>query len=257
MVDSSLRRVSAARRRELAAWVGERPDTVLAIHALAAGIGRLWLEEDRGGPRAVMIESPLTPGEPQGFGDPDGLLALLEQADGWRCLEVQRSVAASMRQQFARRWGLPREVIDVIHILDQGPPGIVHPLVRPLQPSDLTALKVAHPDLLPDRGLADAAATAGRLHGAVDGTKIVGQGGSFAAGEHYADVAVAVAPAYRRQGIATAAAARTCRQLAADGLLPVWSTSSDNVASLYAATALGFREVSRLTYLVRGHGPNP
>jgi GNAT superfamily N-acetyltransferase len=253
MVDSPLRRVSAAQRRELAAWVGERPATVLAIHALAAGTGRLWLEEDRGGPRAAMIESTLTPGEPQGFGDADGLLALLEHADGWRCLEVQRSVAASMKKQFARRWGLPREVIDVIHILDQGPPtDIAHPLVRPLKPSDLAALEVTHPDLLPDRGLADAAARAGRLHGAVDGTRIVGQGGSFAAGEHYADVAVAVAPAYRRQGIATAAAARTCRQLAADGLVPVWSTSSDNLASLRAATALGFREVSRLTYLVRG-----
>jgi len=43
----------------------------------------------------------------------------------------------------------------------------------------------------------------------------------------------------------------TCRQLVADGLVPVWGADAHNTASLRTAARLGFREVSRRTYLVR------
>ncbi len=36
--------VDTAQRRARSDRVGERPDTVLAIHAFASGTGRLWLE---------------------------------------------------------------------------------------------------------------------------------------------------------------------------------------------------------------------
>lgn len=247
MDDGSMARVDLAVRRAVSGWIGERPDTVLAIHALASGTGRIWLEGPPDAPRAVLVESALVSGEPQGFGDPDGLLELLERADGWRCLEVDDVTAAAMRDRFVRRWGDAPEVVDVVHLVDGVVPEITHPLVRPVRPAELRELGVAAPDLEVWR----AAAAAGRVHAAIVGGEIVGQGSSFAAGERYADVGVAVDPAYRRQGIATAAAAQTCRQLTADGLVPVWAAGAHNTASLRTAARLGFREVSRLTYLTR------
>lgn len=247
MDDVSMARVAPALRRAVSGWIGERPDTVLAIHALASGTGRIWLEGTPDAPRAVMVESALVPGEPQGFGDPDGLLALLERADGWQCLEVDDATAADMKDRFVQRWGDAPEVVDVVHLLDGEVPEISHPLVRRVDPAELRRLGMAGPDL----ELWSVAAAAGRVHAAIVGGEIVGQGSSFAAGERYADVGVAVDPAYRRQGIATAAAAQTCRQLGADGLIPVWAAGAHNTASLRTAARLGFREVSRLTYLTR------
>lgn len=146
-----------------------------------------------------------------------------------------------------QRWGAAPEVIDVIHVLDGVAPEIAHPLVRPVRPSELRELGVAGADLDLWR-----AAAAGWVHAAIVGEEVVGHGSSFAAGDRYADVGVAVEPAYRRQGIAAAAAAQTCRQLTADGLVPVWGAGSHNTASLRTAAKLGFEEVARLTYLVRG-----
>ncbi|WP_052668935.1 GNAT family N-acetyltransferase [Nitriliruptor alkaliphilus] len=254
MDDASMKRVNTAQRRALSEWVGERPDTVLAIHALASGAGRIWLEGTPDTPHAVLVESALVPAEPQGFGDPDGLLELLEHADSWQCIEVDGETAASMRERFAQRWGDAPEVVDVIHVLDGVPPEIAHPLVRPLRPSEIREFEAnaAHRQLLPAGDLVEAAAAAGRLHAVISGDRLLGQGSSFASGERYADVGVAVDPAYRRQRIATAAAAQTCRQLVTEVLVPVWGAGSHNTASLRIAARLGFQEVSRLTYLVRG-----
>lgn len=251
MPDDMIGLWSDAERRRIAEWVGERPETVLCVHALRSGAGRLWLEGTPDAPRAVVIESALTPGEPQGFGQVEALFACLERAEAWDCIEIDVDTAASLREGFERRWGIDREVIDVIHLLDRQPPDVVHPLVRRLAPSDLGELTAADLALLPASELVEPAAAAGRLHAAVDGTRIVGHGSSFASGARYADVGVAVHPAYRRQHIATAAAARTCRQLEADGLRPVWGTGTHNTASLRTAARLGFREVARLIYLVR------
>lgn len=251
MTDGPIAGLDAVDRHAIAAWIGERPETVLATHALTSGTGRLWLDGAPGAPQAVLVESALTPGEPQGFGSAEGLRDLLERADGWRCIEVDDRTAAELRETFARRWGIEREVTDVIHVLDGEPPDRTHPLVRRIDADEITGLAVADPDLLPARLLVEAAAATGRLHAAIDGLELVGHGSSFAAGDHYADVGVAVLAPYRRQGIATAAAARTCRALVAAGLEPVWGAGAHNDASLATAAALGFREVSRLTYLVR------
>ena len=85
---------------------------------------------------------------------------------------------------------------------------------------------------------------------ALDGDVVVGHGSSFAAGHTYADVGVHVAAAYRRRGLATACAARACVAVRQAGLVPIWGTGSQNVASLRVATKLGFEEVDRLVFLV-------
>lgn len=91
MDDASMSHVDRALRRSLSEWIGEGPDTVLAIHAFASGTGRSWLGGTPGDPRAVLVESALVPGELQGFGDPEGLLELLERVADWRCIEAMTS----------------------------------------------------------------------------------------------------------------------------------------------------------------------
>jgi ribosomal protein S18 acetylase RimI-like enzyme len=222
--------------------VEERPASVLAVHALRSGLGRSWSNDG-----AVLVEPALVSGEPMAYGEPDAILELLEEADGWTCVEVASEVVDAMRDRFDARWGLAREVTDVIHVLDGPPVPHEHPLVRRLDDLDLD-----DPDgVLPERAVTGPAVALGRVFGAVDGRRLLGHGSSFASGERYADIGVHVAESARRQGIAVAAAASACRAVQADGLVPIWGCGAHNDASMATAAALGFREVERLVYLVR------
>ena len=55
-------------------------------------------------------------------------------------------------------------------------------------------------------------------------------------------------PDARRQGLATAAAARMIEDLLAEGITPVWSCRESNHGSVALATKLGFRPVRTLPY---------
>ncbi|MGH1491138.1 MAG: GNAT family N-acetyltransferase [Acidimicrobiales bacterium] len=244
--------VSDDERRQVVDWIGERPETVLAVAALRSGAGRLWIEGGPTAPLALLVESALVPGEPQGFGDGEALLRLLEEADRWSCVEVDDVLAGEIEEGFARRWGLAHTVIDVVHEINEPVATYDHPLVRQLTPREALGLPSADADLLPDRQLVAAAAEQGRFFAAVDAGVIVGHGASLASGRVFADVGVHVAGAHRRRGVATACASRACQSLQNDGLIPVWGTSSENTASLAVAQKLGFVEIARLTFLVRG-----
>ena len=244
--------LSASERVALAEWIGERPETVLPVAALSAGAARAWVLGPAPDPHAALVESPLVPSEPQGFGSAEALLELLRFADGWACVEVDPLTAADLEEGFHERWGLARTVIDVVHRLDRPVMVRPHPLVRALTPDDVQRLPTASNDLLPsDRTMVAAAAANGRLFGAVASGVIVGQGSSMASASWFGDVGVHVADHLRRRGIATAAASAACAALQDAGLTPVWGAGSLNHASLGVAAKLGFVEVCRRTYLVR------
>ncbi|HXH58341.1 GNAT family N-acetyltransferase [Iamia sp.] len=249
-MESDIRRLESHVREGLVAFIGDSPETVLAIHALQSGLGRVWTSGPSDDLRAVIVESALVPGEPQGFGDPASLLDLLARAEGWRCIELNPDVADDITDDFERRWGIASRVIDVVHISRQCPRVEGHPRVRPLRVPDLSRLSVASDDVFPGRRVVEGAAARGRVFVAIDGDSIVGHGSSFAASGTYADIGVYVAASHRGQGIATSAAALACEAVRADGLTPVWGTGSDNQGSLGVAAKLGFLEVARLVFLV-------
>ena len=246
--------LSDGERRHVVDWIGERPETVIVVGAISSGAGRISIDGDPSAPVAVLVESALVPGEPQGFGDGAALLRLLADADGWTCVEVDDAIAREIEEGFASRWGRGGSVVDVIHQLDRPAAVFDHPLARPLTSTEALELPAAADDLLPDRRLVATAAARGRVFVGVDDGVIVGHGGSFAAGRVFADVGVHVAGAHRRQGVATACASMACRAVQNDGLTPVWGTGSENTASLAIAQKLGFVETARLTFLVRGDG---
>lgn len=213
----------------------------------------MWVAGVPNQPEAIVIESPLVPGEPQGFGKPSSILELLDRADGWSSIELDPGTASNLEADFDRRWGLVCTVTDVVHRLDEPVRVRRHPRVGPLTPSALRGLAHKEVGMLPDnRPVVEAAASAGWLFGTIDGDTLVGRAGVLAAGARYADVGVHVAEQYRRQGIAVSAASRACDAVQRSGLTPVWGTGSQNEASLAVAMRLGFVEVERLTYLVRG-----
>jgi hypothetical protein len=74
--------LDARERAALVTFIGESASSVLAVHALLDSQGRVWTRGDPARPTAVLIESPLVPGEPQGSGDPATILELLDEADG-------------------------------------------------------------------------------------------------------------------------------------------------------------------------------
>jgi predicted GNAT family acetyltransferase len=61
--------------------------------------------------------------------------------------------------------------------------------------------------------------------------------------ENYADFAVATHPSFRRKGLATAAAHALCADRVAQGKVPTWGTSPDNIASRNIPRKLGFVEI--------------
>lgn len=108
MASRDIAGLASADRIALGDWIGERPGTVLPIHALASGLGRLAVAGEPASPDAVLVESPLVPGEPQGYGDPEALLDLLSATEGWTCVELEPELARALSDGFQRRWGQPR-----------------------------------------------------------------------------------------------------------------------------------------------------
>jgi predicted GNAT family acetyltransferase len=66
----------------------------------------------------------------------------------------------------------------------------------------------------------------------------------------YCDIGVHTLEPYRKRGYSTACAALVAREVQRRGLTPVWSTSTENYASLRVAAKAGFREVGRMTYII-------
>ncbi len=62
------------------------------------------------------------------------------------------------------------------------------------------------------------------------------------------ELGIETAPAWRRQGLATTAAAAMIDNLLVTHLTPVWSCREDNVGSYRLATSLGFRPTLHLPY---------
>jgi RimJ/RimL family protein N-acetyltransferase len=68
--------------------------------------------------------------------------------------------------------------------------------------------------------------------------------------EKYAEIGVFTEEAWRKHGFSTACTALVAEAIQKRGLIPVWSTGEDNIASQRVALKLGFHEVSRMIYII-------
>ena len=240
--------------RRLIEAIDETPETVIPLHLLTQGTCKAYAVGDPASSDAVVVQSNSLRAEPFGIGaDADGLWALLRHLDDWTCVDVSPDVAprlgALIREATGERvcyYG------DIYHTLTGPAPAIDQPAVRALTWDDAALLEAAGMSGASFRGGLRTLLEEGAVAGAVVDGRIVGTAHTAALTPRYADIGVAVDEEWRGRGLATAAASIVARRTQAAGRVPVWSCGEDNMASLRVALKLGFEEVSRLTYVIKG-----
>ena len=242
------------RRRLLLASLVESPETVISIHVLTRGDCNVYMSGDRPSKAVAVLQARGWASEPTGFGsDADVLWQALAQVKGWDCVLVDKDVAPPLGGIISRRLDTPVRLLDDIYHV---PGGEVAPFedvsVRRLALDDLTLLEGLPTEAQPIGFWGDlqTSLTEGLIAGAIVEGKVVATSFVAALGRRYADLGVYVLQDHRRRGLATAAASIVARTAQNDGLIPVWSCGSHNLASLKLARKLGFVEVSRRAYVV-------
>ena len=239
--------------RRLLEVIDETPETVIPIHLLRQGTCKAYAVGDPAASEAVVLQSNSLREEPVGIGDDaEGLWELLRHLDDWTAVNVSPDVAprlgATIREATGRRvchYG------DVYHTLTKPAPTIDEPAVREFTLDDLGLMEAASVDGATFGGGLPALLKYGAVAGAMVEGRVVGTAQTTAIAGRYADIGVATDEQWRGRGFATAAASIVARRMQETGRTPAWSCGEDNMASLRVAQKLGFKEVSRLTYVIR------
>ncbi len=252
--------LDAQQRQILADILGDTPQTVISVHLLRRGLCRTYVAGDPSHFEGAIIQADFLPAEPTAFGsDPEVLWDLLQDVQGWDCVEVGLECAPALGEIIQTKMGVRvRYYGDIYHML---PKPVVHfenEAVRQLTLADLELLESA-PKELQGAGFGGPCGllSEGLVACAIVSGQIVAIAHTSARTEHYADIGAFTQPEWRRHGFATAAASIVARRVQEAGQTPVWSAGEDNIASLRVAQKLGFVEVSRRVYLIpekRGYG---
>jgi GNAT acetyltransferase len=122
-------------------------------------------------------------------------------------------------------------------------PGSARHEVGRIVPADARAIADHDPDgawITNTWGGPSGLAAAAAAHGAFVAGRLVSIAVPFYLGARYGDIGVVTEAAQRGRGLSTACAAGVVADLRGAGLIPTWTTSPDNLASLGVAARLGF-----------------
>lgn len=238
---------------DLAATLGDTPETVQSVHMLRRGLCKAWLAGDPARFKAAILQAVDWPEEPTGFGsDPALLWELLQHLDGWTCILVDSGCAAALARILEAELGCRiRFLDDVAHVLARPAPVVRHPAVRRLTMTDLDLLRSAPLELRAGLWPSPRALLAGGIVACtVLSGEVVATALTAACSDRYAELGVYTRQEVRGRGYATAAASLVARAVQEGGRIPVWGAGAHNAASLRVAQKLGFEEVSRRTYVI-------
>lgn len=237
----------------LADVIGDTPMTVISASRLQQGMCDAYVVGTLPDVTAALVFDAYCPEEPCGFGtDADALWQLLKATDGWGCVNVDASCAASLgalieadRDTSVRYYG------DVYHALLEPVHCCLNDSVRLLTSEDVTRLTEA-PAEVQGNGYRTHAAmlTEGIAAGAIVDGDIVAIAHTYAETKLHADIGVSTLEAWRGKGFSTAAASLVAQEIQVRGKVPAWSCGEDNFASLRVAEKLSFAEVGRRTYII-------
>lgn len=237
----------------IAEWLGDSATTVISRHFLREGRAEVFCVGSPHDPDAVVLQLSEYPEEPTAFGDADAIASVLPMLQGWTCINVPAGVADALIEPVRLAAGAAsvRLLDDIYFELTDPVRDVRLPDVRMLSADDRDLLRSAPVDLVGEGvdALFEEMAW-GHVAGAIRDDRLVSIAHTFARNERHVDVGVATLDEWRRQGLATAAAAQIAGAIQRDGEIPVWSCGGHNVASLAIAAQLGFLEVARRTYLV-------
>ena len=237
----------------LARALGDSPETAIPVHRFMRGACSAYVVGQPTRFDAAVVVSHDNPGEPDGFGeDPEALWSILEPLEGWRVVDVSRSVAPKLGALIRASTGSRVAYYgDVYHTLTRPVVAHSHPDVRLLTVDDRALFDGVPDDLKPGiRGDVELVLREGFVAGAVVDNRVVSVAHSNAITARYADIGVFTHQDYRNRGYSTASAAIVARAIQESGRTPVWSCGEDNLASLRVAAKVGFNEVSRRTYVI-------
>ena len=237
----------------LAEVIGDTPMTVISASRLQHGMCDAYIAGSLPDVDAAIVFDAYCSDEPVGFGtDAEALWQLLKATDGWGCINVDNSCAASLGALIeADRGTSIRYYGDVCHALLEPVQCYPNETVRLLTLADVERLAEA-PAEIQGNGYKTHAAmvTDGIAAGAVVDGDIVAIAHTYAETDLHADIGVSTLEAWREKGFSTAAASLVAQEIQARGKVPAWSCGEDNFASLRVAEKLGFTEIGRRTYVI-------
>ncbi len=220
---------------------------------LRRGLCRAYVCGDPASFDGAILQAIDWPEEPTGFGsDPELLWKLLQLVEGWTCILVDTECAPPLGKIIqTEKGGQVRYLEDVSHILT-GP-------VRVYREHSVRRLTLADLELLESTPLEFRAGlwndtrellTEGIIASALVSGEIVATALVTAYTDTYTEIGVYTREDHRGYGYATAAASLVTQAVQERGSIPMWGTGSHNMASLRVAQKLGFKEVSRRTYVI-------
>ena len=237
----------------LADLLGDTPMTVISTSRLKQGMCDAYVAGSLPDVDAAIVFDAYCSDEPAGFGtDADALWRLLRATDGWNCINVDNSCAASLGALIEADTGTPiRYYGDICHALLEPVHYCPNEAVRLLTSEDVGRLAKA-PAEVQGNGYKthEAMLTDGIAAGAVVDDNIVAIAHIYAETDLHADIGVSTVEQWREKGFATAAASLVAQEIQAKGKVPAWSCGEDNAASLRVAQKLGFTEIDRRTYVI-------
>lgn len=243
-------------RLVLANALGDSPQTVIAVHVLRTGLCKAYVAGVPSQFKAAIVQSDFLPDELMGFGsNAQALYDLLELVRGWKCVNVSTQCATSLGKVVEEKMGLYVRYYDDLYLTLLEPVvNFQNMAVRCLTLSDLLLLESAASEVQqwarcffgsPHRLLSE-----GIVACAFESDRIVSISHTSARTERYADMGAFTLEKWWCRGLATVAASVVAARVQEAGQVPVWSTGEGNVASLRVAHKLGFKEVSRSTYVI-------
>ena len=242
---------------ELADTLGDTPETVVSVHLLRKKLCKAFVAGSPTSFSAAVVQGHFDSEEPMGFGtDARALWELLQLVEGWDCIGVS--------SQCAKPLGGLLENLDGVKVRYYGE--VYYSLTRPVQlfthdhVLELTmqdrSLIASAPAEIQGGGYEDMETmlSEGIVAGAIYGDRLVSIAHTSGVTDLHGEIGVGTLEPWRKRGLCSAAASIVSNRLQEAGRVPVWSTGEDNHASLRVATKLGFREVSRRTYVILARG---
>lgn len=243
-----------------ARWLGDRPQTVVAAHALASGRCQAWCVGDAGDPRALLVRAHWVPSEPYAFGrDAPAVVDLLLAIGGWTCVNVGGSLVETMPDELQRRTGHQVQRLgDLYHVLLRSGQRFTDPSVRLLGQDEVDLLFAAGPPVGPaDRRTASTILREGVCAASVIDGRVVSRVHAYPGLPRHAELGAATSEPYRRRGLNTACASLVAETLLRRGVTPVWSTGESNLPSQRVASKVGFVPTTPRVYLRLCRRVNP
>lgn len=241
----------------LADLLGDSPETVLAVHALRRQNCQAYIVGKLPRIQAALLQISSFPSEPQAFGaDADAILTMLQEIQGWDCVNVASEVAKSVGALIQEKMKMAvRYYGDFYYTLSKSVIQFRHKYVRRLRLEDLSLLESAPREFQghgydTPRGLLKEGVVA---CGIVSG-KIVSIAHTAGHTKKFADIGVITREDWRNKGLASAAASIVAEVLQEKGITPVWSAGDDNLPSVRIAQKLGFSKVSQRQYVILDKG---